>query len=257
MKTLIVFSTPRCALLCSQPQSGMKKCFITSRYWNHRLFFSIITVDYSFKPYIICLKLSQPLPTCTKVSSYSKWPTCTKVSSYNYFLFQCLYNIIEYTVNFCVVPGHYFGFYKMCIISMSEIVYISNHILSGLPTTGCEPGLVIGLGIGIVVAYLIGAGTTAAFFMCYYHVTRSPDLWSLYPVLPHNWLVYPLQESKRSTLTTGTLSLNQMMHMYKIPSELSTIWTHGQHTSSPVPSPRGEDLHIKYEPINKADSINN
>ena len=155
MKTLIVFSTPRCALLCSQPQSGMKKCFITSRYWNHRLFFSIITVDYSFKPYIICLKLSQPLPTCTKVSSYSKWPTCTKVSSYNYFLFQCLYNIIEYTVNFCVVPGHYFGFYKMCIISMSEIVYISNHILSGLPTTGCKPKLVIGLGVGILLPTLL------------------------------------------------------------------------------------------------------
>ena len=53
-------------------------------------------------------------------------------------------------------------------------------------TTGCESGLVIGLGVGTVVAYLLGMGTTAALMMCYHLVTRSPGVYASAPALPHN-----------------------------------------------------------------------
>ena len=47
--------------------------------------------------------------------------------------------------------------------------------------TGCESGLVIVLGVGIVAAYFLGMGTTAALMLCYHFVIRGAGLYATGP----------------------------------------------------------------------------
>ena len=103
-------------------------------------------------------------------------------------------------------------FHFVCI-STSLSIYI-----------GTTPSVIIGLGVGIVVAYFLGMGTTSVvLLMCCHIATRGRGLCAIHsscisciaPSSPQLRSLYiiALQESRQITLAAGTLSLIQMKHM--------------------------------------------